>query len=235
MLSLIIPAKNEEKTLPFLFNSLKFQGIKNLEVIVADANSQDNTRNLILDYGYKIVKGGSPALGRNAGANISRGQILAFIDADGVLQPHFLYRALNEIEKRDLDVAATLHNPVYTGKKLIDVHNKISYQIANFAIKSLESTLKPTMHLCMFIRKKIHDWIGCFDEEIIFGEDSEYAPRAKKYGARFGVLRETPKILDSPRRLQDEGLKLTAKYIYFNTGRFLLGHEFRKNSRIKYF
>ncbi|HFX18021.1 MAG TPA: glycosyltransferase family 2 protein, partial [Flavobacteriales bacterium] len=67
-LGIIIPTKNEEKFLPLLAKSLLSQTFKNYVVIIADANSTDKTREIAKSYGFKIIEGGMPHEGRNAGA-----------------------------------------------------------------------------------------------------------------------------------------------------------------------
>ena len=65
MLSIIIPTLNEEKYLPLLLEAIKKQKVDgNLEIIVADAGSQDRTIEIARDFGCKIVPGGLPARGR---------------------------------------------------------------------------------------------------------------------------------------------------------------------------
>src|SRR3989339_1980792 len=105
MLSIIIPAYNEERYLPKLLNCIKKQTYRDYEVIVADANSKDKTRQIAKKYGCRVVKGGMPAAGRNNGAKAAKGGILLFLDADVQFDKDFLKKALNEINKRELDVA----------------------------------------------------------------------------------------------------------------------------------
>ena len=50
-ISIIIPAYNEEETLPSLLKSIKTQNFKDYEIIIADANSTDKTRE---DYLQKV-------------------------------------------------------------------------------------------------------------------------------------------------------------------------------------
>ena len=91
MLSIIIPAYNEEKYLPRLLRCIKEQTYKDYEIIIADANSTDKTRQIAKKYGCKIAKGGLPAVGRNNGAKIAKGDILLFLDADAKFNKNFLY------------------------------------------------------------------------------------------------------------------------------------------------
>ena len=64
-LSIIIPTYNEEEYLPNLLKSIESQKFKDYEVIVADANSCDNTVKIAKNYGCTVVQGGMPGVGRN--------------------------------------------------------------------------------------------------------------------------------------------------------------------------
>ena len=80
--SVIIPTLNEEKILPHLLDDFRNQTAKDFEVIVADAGSGDKTVEVAKAYKAQLVKGGLPAVGRNNGAKIARGEFLFFLDAD---------------------------------------------------------------------------------------------------------------------------------------------------------
>ncbi len=230
MFSIIIPTKNEEKYLPLLLESIKFQDFSDLEIIVADFNSTDRTREIAKSYGCIVVEGGMLAKARNNGARESKGDILLFCDADITLPEGYLKKALGEFKNKNLDVAGTLQYPISINKKFKDLKYKIIYRIANQWMKLMQN-IKPYMQVCMFSRREIHEKIQGFDETLIYAEDSEYAKRAIKIG-KFGIL-ETDKVFISPRRFEKEGLRLILKNLYFITGK-IFGHEFRGDSRIKY-
>ena len=231
-LSIIIPAKNEEDSLPKLLNSVKHQGLSNIEIIIADGDSDDKTVEIAKQYNCKVVKGGKPAEARNNGFKYSKSDYLAFIDADVILPKNFLKKALKEFEERDLDVAGTLQKSLLVGKKFMDLKYKFYYNIANQIMKIMQYTKKPCMQVCMFAKRDIHEKINGFDESIIFGEDSEYSKRASRVG-KFGIIKNPGKVFLSPRRFERENT-LGLKYAFLNLARFL-GHEFRENSKIKYF
>ena len=50
ILSIIIPTYNEEEYLPILLESIKKQNFKDYEIIIADANSIDKTREIWMHY-----------------------------------------------------------------------------------------------------------------------------------------------------------------------------------------
>ena len=89
MISIIIPALNEENYLPKLLKNIKKQELKDYEVIVADTNSKDGTRQTAKKFKCEIVKGGLPPEGRNNGAKKAKGTLLFFIDADSLLSKNF--------------------------------------------------------------------------------------------------------------------------------------------------
>ncbi|MEX2017025.1 MAG: glycosyltransferase, partial [Candidatus Pacearchaeota archaeon] len=238
--SIIIPAKNEEETLPLLLDSIRKQGIskKDLEIIVADSHSTDKTRKIAKQYDCIIVDGGMPGYGRNRGADVARGDVLVFKDADGPLPPNFLIPSLKEFNERELDVAGTL-TYVLTSK---DGFARLRYKLwieffANRTMQKAENTTSPLMMTCMFAKRRVHEAIRGFDESLEFGEDSEYAKRTKRKGYNFGLVKSAGPVGFNVRRAEGSflnELKWLLKNVYFTTGR-RLGHEFiRGKSWVKY-
>src|SRR3989338_341684 len=115
MLSIIIPTLNEEKYLAKLLDSIKNQGFKDYEIIVADNNSKDKTRQTAKKYGCRVVDGGKPPIARNNGAKAAKGNLLFFIDADCIIGNDFFKESLYEIKRKSLDVAGCCVWPL--GKK----------------------------------------------------------------------------------------------------------------------
>ena len=94
-LSIIIPAYNEERLieqcLQSVFTSLAANEKTNFssEIIVVDNNSADNTANLARKAGATVVFEPINQIGRarNAGAAVTTGDWLLFVDADSLLNP----------------------------------------------------------------------------------------------------------------------------------------------------
>lgn len=200
-LSIIIPTYNEEKYLPKLLQSIKDQNFSDYEVIVADADSTDKTREIAESYGCKVVKGGSPAVGRNNGAKVASGEYLLFLDADAILTEGYLESALNEFIENDQGIGITQLIPLSDSRR-----DKLLHDFANLFMRSVES-IKPHGAGCYGIltTKKLHEKVNGFDETYDFGEDSNYIERIGKISL-FKVLRK-PKLLISTRRLEKEGLR----------------------------
>jgi glycosyltransferase involved in cell wall biosynthesis len=217
MLSIIIPTLNEEKYLPLLLDSLKKQTFKDFEIIVADANSFDQTRLIAQKAGALVVEGGLPARGRNNGAKVARGEWLLFLDADVVLPFDFLEKALNEIQEKKLDIASPLLEPL--SKKKID---KLFHEFYNFYARLTVSFYPHAPGLCIFVKKILHQLIGGFDEKVKLAEDHDYVNKAHYFG-RFGLLKSV-KVPVSVRRFEKDGrARIALKYIAAEAYRFIFG------------
>ena len=94
LVSVIIPAYNEENTIESCLNSLLNQtiGKESYEVIVVDDGSTDSTSEIIKRYPVKLFRQGNsgPATARNLGAKNSSGEIILFTDADCVAEPNWI-------------------------------------------------------------------------------------------------------------------------------------------------
>ena len=198
--SIIIPTYNEEEYLPVLLESIKQQEFDDYEVIVADAHSTDKTREIAESYGCIVVDGGMPAVGRNNGAKVAQGEYLLFLDSDLKLTDDYLRNVLYEFQMEKLGIAITKMLPL--SNKATD---KLFHDFANYFMTSVEK-IKPHGAGCYGIiaKKNLHDECGGFNEELTFGEDTDYIERLAKK-ERFRVLRNA-KIGVSTRRLEEEGI-----------------------------
>lgn len=208
MLSIIIPTKNEEGDLPVLLSSIKLQTLQPTEIIVADANSTDRTREIAISFGAKVVDGGLPSVGRNLGAKIAEGDIILFLDADVELRDEtFLEKSIGEFFEKDLGLATCDVFPL--SDAFIDHFLHKAY---NTYVRAWGSVFPHAPGFCLFVRKDLHDQIGGFDESIVFCEDHDYAQRFVSVG-KFGFLKST-KIPVSIRRMDRDGrLKIAIKYL----------------------
>ena len=203
--SIIIPTYNEEEYLPVLLKSIKKQNFEDYEIIVADANSTDKTREIAESYGCVVVDGGLPAVGRNNGAKVAKGEYLLFLDSDLELTDDYLRNVIYEFKMERLGIAITQMVPMSE-----KVEDKIFHDLANYFMISVEK-IKPHGAGCYGIiaKKELHDACNGFDENLTFGEDTDYIERLAKKG-RFKVLRHA-KIGVSTRRLEEEGIETLIK------------------------
>jgi glycosyltransferase involved in cell wall biosynthesis len=93
--SFVIPALNEEACLGACLRSIQSQADADTEIVVVDNGSRDHTASIASQMGARVVgeeqRGLSHA--RNRGARAASGDVVAFVDADGVLSRHWLRAA----------------------------------------------------------------------------------------------------------------------------------------------
>lgn len=221
-ISIIIPTFNEGKYLPKLLLSIKKQTALPKEIIVSDAFSLDNTRQIAKEFKVKIVDGGVPAVGRNNGAKVASSPILLFLDADVILPERFLEQTLAEMLEKKIDITSCFITP--RSNRKVD---RILHQFANQYMKFTEK-IRPNIYgFCIFVNKNVHSAIGGFDESLILAEDQDYVKRAKKVG-KFGYL-NSYKIPVSVRRLSEEGrMKMVLKVIAIELHLIFIG-KIKKN------
>jgi 4,4'-diaponeurosporenoate glycosyltransferase len=92
--SVVVPARDEEQTLPALLRSVAGQGPAVREVVVVDDASRDATAAVAQAGGARVVPAGTPPPGWtgkawacHTGAAATTGDLLLFLDADTVLEP----------------------------------------------------------------------------------------------------------------------------------------------------
>ena len=207
-LTVIIPTLNEIAYLPRLLDALDVQTRLPDEVIVADAGSTDGTADLAQSRGAQVVRGGMPAVGRNAGVRAARGDLLLFLDADVLPPPDFIALVLEEFERKEYDVATCFlaaldENPL---DRMICVGTNLYFRI-------IQPVSPHAPGFCILSKRIVHEKMGGFDESLALSEDIDYARRAKRYG-KFGMLTST-RIPVSMRRVEKEGLMgLSLKYAW---------------------
>lgn len=103
MLSIIIPTLNETDTLPIALKSIRDQNISDVEVVVVDSDSHDGTQDIAAKFQAKVLEyPGKPLGARKHGLVNSSGESVLFMDADQVLRPGSLLRALDAIKGSDM-------------------------------------------------------------------------------------------------------------------------------------
>ncbi len=110
VVSVVLPVYNAEKTLHKTIDSVINQsiGFDNIELIIIDDRSTDQSRSIILSYARaypNIVpvffreNNGSPAIPRNVGIKLARGEYIKFIDSDDWLAPTGIENLYNLLRK----------------------------------------------------------------------------------------------------------------------------------------
>jgi glycosyltransferase involved in cell wall biosynthesis len=122
LVTILIPAYNAGQYISSTLDSAIAQTYKNLEILVIDDGSCDNTSEIVCRYAQKNKqirliqqKNSGVAAARNQGIYEARGEFIAPIDADDIWHPQALSKLICEFEKCDFDTGV-----VYTWSIDID-------------------------------------------------------------------------------------------------------------------
>lgn len=207
-ISVVIPALNEAERLPLLLACLEHQTLPPEAVIVADAGSIDDTREAAVAHGARVVDGGMPGVGRNAGARHVMSDLILFLDADVQIEDTALAAMVEEFERRELAVASAFIEPVERDARYV-----FACEVVAFYMDAMQYVAPRAPGFCLLIERSLHERIGGFDESLVLAEDHDYVQRAAEFG-KFRILRDVH-VRTSMRRIAKEGLvKLAFKYLY---------------------
>jgi GT2 family glycosyltransferase len=202
MVSVVIPVLEEERRLPALLARLRRQ-VPAVEIVVAVApTGRDRSREVARAGGARVVTGGTPGQGRNAGARAATGELLLFLDADVLPgDDHFVARAAALLDARRLDLAAARYRSLGQGRR-----ERLFYALYN-RVQEVSARLgRPYfMGCCLLCRRAVHDAVGGFDESIAFASDYEYVDRVVRAGHAVDLLPGL-EILADGRRVRSRGL-----------------------------
>ncbi len=108
LVSIIIPVYNAERYLKDTINTFLNQTYKNWEAIFVDDCSTDNSKKIIINYSKKDKrikyfcqdKNGGPALARNKGVDLAKGQFICYMDADDLWQKNKLEKQIEFMKEK---------------------------------------------------------------------------------------------------------------------------------------
>jgi len=144
LVSILIPARNEELNIEHLLTDLQAQDYKNIEILVFDDQSTDNTveivkKIMLLDSRIKLIQSeGLPAgwLGKNYACHElskhANGKYFLFLDADVRLNKTIIYYSIAKSEKNNLGLLS-----IFPEQQMITLGEKITVPNMNYILLSL--------------------------------------------------------------------------------------------------
>lgn len=141
--SIIIPVYNVEKYLKKCLDSVVNQTLKDIEIIIINDGSTDNSQNIINRYQKKYknivaVKNPNNGVGytRNMGISLAKANYIMFLDSDDILELNAVEKMYSLIKKEDSDVVVTDINKIINDKKVLfkNYLNYSEYDNINFML-----------------------------------------------------------------------------------------------------
>ncbi|HEX7245029.1 MAG TPA: glycosyltransferase family A protein [Solirubrobacterales bacterium] len=197
LVSVVIPAYEAERFLGEAIESVLAQTYAPVEVVVVDDGSGDDTAAVARSYpAVKLIvqENAGPAAARNRGFAASRGEFVAFHDADDAMLPEKLSVQVGEmlarpavgcvLAKQELVVEGGAELPFWAeGSSVPTVMPDRPEELAE----------EPDVHtMTMVMRRETFDRVGGFDEGMRAAEDFDWLLRASEAGIEIARL---PRVL----------------------------------------
>lgn len=182
LVTVVIPALNEEKFLAKNLDSIVNQDFKNFEIIVVDNASTDKTAEIARSYGAKVIVNHEKGVGaaRQAGFVEAKGKIIATTDADNILPKDWLTRIVSEFEKNRNMVAFGGLFRLYSGP----LSARIAVRYGVYPTFQVDKVFSKTWSLIgqnMAVRKSAFKKVGGF-KHVQIGEDADLSHRLAEIG-----------------------------------------------------
>ena len=180
-ISVLMPAWNAEETIEYSVRSILNQTWINIELLIVDDASQDNTWEVLkriakTDSRVKIFKNKlnvGPYVSKNKALKEATGYYVTGHDADDWAHPQRFEKHMRLIDENDQEILASL---TYMVRVQPDGFFGHIGKVTGF---SFDGVARKASISCMFDRKVLQNTLGYWDS-VRFGADSEMIARAKK-------------------------------------------------------
>ncbi len=199
MYSIIVPVYNRPNEAEELLESLTRQkGDIDFEVVIIEDGSSVSCKDVCEKYmdrlklSYYLKENSGPAMSRNYGALLAKGEYLIILDSDVVVPEGYLMAVDKALNERQLDAFG---GPDKAHSSFSDTQKAISYSMTSFFTtggirggkKKLDKFYPRSFN--MGIRCEVYNALGGF-ADMRFGEDVDFSIRIYKGGYRCGLIPE---------------------------------------------
>jgi glycosyltransferase involved in cell wall biosynthesis len=210
LVTAVIPVYNGERFLFETIESVLAQTYPNIECIVVNDGSTDDTGKVVQSFGDKVryfeKPNGGVSSARNLGIEKAEGELIAFLDADDLWQPEKIEKQV-ALYREHQDVGM-----IYSGVRLVNetgiVHGEIKDGFDRdplVRILMLETPVYLTM--TALVPRKVLSIVGGFDERLSTSADADLACRI---AMRFEMLAIDEALADYRQHAAQMHLNLAA-------------------------
>ena len=197
LVSVVIPSRNSARYISQALSSICNQTYKNIELIVVDNFSDDNTREIASRFGAVVFQvRPERATQLNYGVKVSKGKYVYETGSDMVSEPNYIQEAVDKCEKEGYDA-------VYS--------SVISIETRNFwgKVKAFERKMyigDDQIEAAHFFRRIVFDMLNGYDNRLISVEE-DFQHRLDKEGFKTGRIKTREIHLAECKTIKEIALK----------------------------
>lgn len=193
-LSVIVPVYNVEKYLSKCLDSLINQTLKDIEIILVNDGSPDNSQSIIDEYKKKdkriksiIKENGGQGSARNLGLTKAKGEYISYIDSDDWIDSNMLEEMYNCAKEKDLDIVICGYNNIF-GDRIEEV--LVPDNLINDTLSNKNSKIFNIISPCSKIYKREYllNSKVLFEENKVWYEDFAYSVKLLATTSKIGIV-----------------------------------------------
>ena len=173
LLSVIMPTYNNGKYINQAIESIYAQKYNNMEIIIIDDGSTDNTKEIVTKYNeikYFYIEHKGISFARNTALEKSKGEYIAFCDSDDYWLPDKINTQMRYLKEHpDCEIVFTKYENFFENENL-KTNTRAMHE------KIIENMLKQYLTSAV-LKKELFDKYGNFDENFSGVEDCEFVYR----------------------------------------------------------
>lgn len=198
LISIIVPVYNGEKYLNRCLKSICTQTYRDLEIVIVDDGSQDNSRIICEDWAKHderirvfSQKNSGVSSARNKALEIARGDLIMFVDCDDYMFPEMCFTMFSKLEKSNADCVVCGTKESFDGLWASD--RDVDYQSlpefkSDFPYWVKTELFAPPWNK-IYRRELIKE---LFPENLSFGEDLIFNLNYLNSCSRISVIKDVP-------------------------------------------
>ena len=204
-ISIIVPVYNSEKFLPKCIDSILRQTYSNIELILLDDGSTDDSGEICDEYSQKNClvhtihkENGGSTSARKAGVEMATGRYIGFVDSDDWIEEEMYETLVRTMVNEKVDIVTTGCVEENSGSKTVyfDTIPVGTYNVefmgdlAKSVFNAEQNRILPGMWNKLYRNDLVKRTMNCISDEIVYGEDLLFNFVYLSYCMRAAVKRE---------------------------------------------
>ena len=192
-ISIITSVYNNQETIKDAIESVLGQTYKNVEYVIVDGGSNDDTVSIVKSYGDKISKFVSEKDkgiydGLNKGVKLATGDVVAFLHSDDIYASHTVIEDVAKAFERDEHLDGIYGDLVYTPKS--DTSKVLRYWKSKDFDEALLAKGWMPAHPTLFLKREVYEKYGGFDLSFKIAGDYDFMLRVLSAGIKVKYIPE---------------------------------------------
>jgi len=223
--SIVTSVFNGGKTLQSTIDSVRAQKVDGMEYVIVDANSNDNTREIVeanRDVVTKYVRQKDEGIydGMNFAIALARGKVIKVINADDLLSEDAVRHSLQVLAESD-----DPDNSIVNG--YLDIINESGDKVDVFTERWITKSVPAFLHPSWFVPRAVYERLGLYSLDFRIASDYEYYLYARPTVQFLLQKRPLAEYRTDGRSAGFEGMreaiKISNHYLPWTTSRYIAG------------